>query len=201
MLKAQSNVGHIDGSHNNSSNYNDEVFSSIAKSIRNADESVNFITFDQDASCIALGLNNGYKIFNCKPKFGKCYQFKKNESIGKIEMLYCTSLIAIVGLGEEVGSSPRKLKIINTRRQSTICELIFPSTILQVKLSKSRMIILLEEQIYIYDVTTMKLLHTIERVLTAMAYVHYRPIIVMARIIATWLIHRHQKPLLMTHCW
>lgn len=161
MLKNQSNVGHVDGLHNNSSNYNDEV-SSIAKSIKNADESVNFITFNQDASCIALGLNNGYKIFNCKPKFGKCYQFKKNESIGKIEMLYCTSLIAIVGLGEEVGSSPRKLKIINTKRQSTICELIFPSTILQVKLSKSRLIILLEEQIYIYDVTTMKLLHTIE---------------------------------------
>lgn len=161
MLKNQSNSVHVDGSHNNSSNYNDEV-SSIAKSIRNADESVNFITFNQDASCIALGLKNGYKIFNCKPNFGKCYQFKKNESIGKIEMLYCTSLIAIVGLGEEVGSSPRKLKIINTRRQSTICELIFPSTILQVKLSKSRMIILLEEQIYIYDVTTMKLLHTIE---------------------------------------
>mmetsp|Transcript_5172 Transcript_5172/g.5816 ORF Transcript_5172/g.5816 Transcript_5172/m.5816 type:complete len:563 (-) Transcript_5172:105-1793(-) len=161
MLKSQSNAGHVDGLHASNTHYNEEV-SSISKSIKNADESVNFITFNQDASCIALGLNNGYKIFNCKPNFGKCYQFKKNESIGKIEMLYCTSLIAIVGLGEEVGSSPRKLKIINTKRQSTICELIFPSTILQVKLSKSRMIILLEEQIYIYDVTTMKLLHTIE---------------------------------------
>lgn len=161
MLKNQLSAGHMDGLRPSVSYHSDET-SSITKTIRNTDESVNFITFNQDASCIALGLNNGYKIFNCKPKFGKCYQFKKNESIGKIEMLYCTSLIAVVGLGEEVGSSPRKLKIINTKRQSTICELVFPSTILQVKLGKSRMIVLLEEQIYIYDVTTMKLLHTIE---------------------------------------
>lgn len=127
-----------------------------------SNEVVNFITFNQDASCVAVGLATGYKIFNCKPSFKKCYQLKKDESIGIIEMLYCTSLIAVVGLGDEPGTSPRKLKIINTKRQATICDLIFPSTILQVKLTKSRMIVLLEDQIYIYDITSMNLLHTIE---------------------------------------
>ncbi|ODV69846.1 autophagy-related protein 18 [Hyphopichia burtonii NRRL Y-1933] len=130
--------------------------------VNQSEDSVNFITFNQDATCVAVGLNSGYKIFNCIPSFRKCYQFKKNESIGLIEMLYCTSLIAVVGLGNEISSSPRKLKIINTKRQSTICDLIFPSTILQVKLTKSKMIVLLEDQIYIYDITTMNLLHTIE---------------------------------------
>ncbi|CCE79446.1 Piso0_001510 [Millerozyma farinosa CBS 7064] len=125
-------------------------------------ESVNYITFNQDSSCVAIALNNGYKIFNCSPSFSKCCQVYRNESIGKIEMLYCTSLIAIVGLGEEAGSSPRKLKIVNTKRQATICDLVFPSSILRVKLTRSRLIVLLEEQIYIYDITTMKLLHTIE---------------------------------------
>ncbi|CAK7915218.1 autophagy-related protein 18 [[Candida] anglica] len=125
------------------------------------EDTVNYITFNQDSSCIAVGLNNGYKIFNCKSSLGRCFH-RKEESIGIVEMLYCTSLVAVVGLGDEPGSSPRKLRIINTKRNSTICDLTFPSTILRVKLTRARMIVLLEEQIYIYDISTMKLLHTIE---------------------------------------
>ncbi|KAL6453938.1 LOW QUALITY PROTEIN: ATG18 Autophagy-related protein 18 [Candida maltosa Xu316] len=124
--------------------------------------SVNYATFNQDASCIAVGLSNGYKIFNCQPNFGRCFQFKNDESVGIVEMLYCTSLLAIVAKGEEIGSSPRKLKIINTKNKSTICDLIFPSTILQVRLTNTRLIVVLEDQIYLYDITSMKLLHTIE---------------------------------------
>lgn len=124
--------------------------------------SVNYITFNQNASCVAVGLNSGYRIYSCKPTFSKCFHVKKNESIGIIEMLYSTSLIAVVGLGDEPGTLPRKLKVLNTKLQTTICDLIFPSSILLVKLSSKRMIILLEEQIYIYDIMTMNLLHTIE---------------------------------------
>lgn len=49
-----------------------------------------------------------------------------------------------------------------TQRQSTICELLFPTSVLAVKLNRKRMVVVLEEEIYIYDVSTMKLLHTIE---------------------------------------
>jgi autophagy-related protein 18 len=48
------------------------------------------------------------------------------------------------------------------QRQSTICELLFPTSVLAVKLNRKRMVVVLEEEIYIYDVSTMKLLHTIE---------------------------------------
>ena len=121
---------------------------------------VNYITFNQNLTLLAIGLPNGYKIFSLHP-FGPCYHHH-TPSVGIISLLYTTSLIALVSLGDEPGQSPRKLKIINTSRQSTICDLIFPSTILQVKLTKQNLIVLLEEQIYIYDITTMKLLHTIE---------------------------------------
>lgn len=128
----------------------------------NTSSSVNYINFNQDASCVAIGLNNGYRIYSCKPALTKCYLVRKEESVGLVEMLYCTSLLAVVALGDEPGSLPRKLKIVNTRRQTTICDLIFPSTIFLVKLSRHRMIVVLEEQIYVYDIATMKLLHTIE---------------------------------------
>ncbi|KAK6202397.1 autophagy-related protein 18 [Scheffersomyces amazonensis] len=162
MSKAQTSSISQTLSQHYASSINTDGSNSVLNSVKNTEDAVNFITFNQDASCIAVGLNNGYKIFNCKPTFGKCYQYRKEESIGIIEMLYCTSLIAVVALGEEPGSSPRKLKIINTKRQSTICDLIFPTSILQVKLTRTRLLVLLEDQIYIYDVTSMKLLHTIE---------------------------------------
>lgn len=135
---------------------------SASNEVEVKDSSVNFITFNQDSSCVAVGLTNGYKIYSCKPNLSKCYDMKKNESVGILEMLYSTSLLAVVPIGEEPGSLPRKLKIINTKRGTTICDLIFPSTILLVKLSRHRMVVVLEEQIYIYDIATMKLLHTIE---------------------------------------
>lgn len=48
------------------------------------------------------------------------------------------------------------------QRQSTICELLFPTTILAVKLNRRRLVVVLEDEIYVYDISNMKLLHTIE---------------------------------------
>lgn len=48
------------------------------------------------------------------------------------------------------------------QRGSTICELLFPSSILAVKLNRKTLVIVLETEIYIYDISNMKLLHVIE---------------------------------------
>lgn len=79
-----------------------------------------------------------------------------------MEMLFSTSLVAIVGMGDQPALSPRRLKIMNTKRESTICELTFPTAILKVKMNRKRLVVVLEEQVYIYDISNMKLLHTIE---------------------------------------
>ncbi|KAJ2109936.1 autophagy protein [Coemansia sp. RSA 376] len=124
------------------------------------DSDLLFINFNQDYSCLSVGSKNGYKIYNCEP-FGKCYA-RSEGGIGIVEMLFCTSLVALVGSGDQPTLSPRRLQIINTKRQSIICELTFPTTILAVKLNRRRLIAVLEEQIYVYDISNMKLLHTIE---------------------------------------
>ena len=67
---------------------------------------MNFVTFNQDYSCLAVGTRNGYRIYNCDP-FGKCYEHKGND-IAIIEMLFSTSLVAII-------LSPRQLRITNTK--------------------------------------------------------------------------------------
>lgn len=43
-----------------------------------------------------------------------------------------------------------------------ICELLFPSSILAVKLNRKTIVIVLEVEIYIYDISNMRLLHVIE---------------------------------------
>ena len=43
-----------------------------------------------------------------------------------------------------------------------ICELLFPSSILSVKLNRKTLVIVLETEIYIYDISNMRLLHVIE---------------------------------------
>ena len=46
-----------------------------------------------------------------------------------------------------------------------ICELLFPSSILAVKLNWKMLVIVLEIKIYIYDISNMKLIHIIKTML------------------------------------
>ncbi|ESK89531.1 protein-vacuolar targeting protein [Moniliophthora roreri MCA 2997] len=119
-----------------------------------------FANFNQDFSCISVGTRKGYNITNCDP-FGRVYTMNDGAR-GIVEMLFCTSLIALVGAADIPQSSPRKLQIVNTKRQSMICELLFPSSILAVKMNRKTLVIVLESEIYIYDISNMRLLHVIE---------------------------------------
>lgn len=67
---------------------------------------MNFVTFNQDFSCLAVGTRTGYRIYNCEP-FGKVYEQKEGD-ISIIEMLFATSLVALI-------LSPRRLVITNTK--------------------------------------------------------------------------------------
>ncbi|ODM17943.1 Autophagy-related protein 18 [Aspergillus cristatus] len=113
---------------------------------------MNFVTFNQDYSYLAVATSKGFRIFTTDP-FAKSHETKEGN-IAIIEMLFSTSLVALI-------LSPRRLQITNTKRQSTICELTFPTTVLVVKLNRKRLVIVLEDQIYLYDIQTMKLLNTI----------------------------------------
>lgn len=93
-----------------------------------------------------------------------CLDIQKlvDSDVGLVEMLFCTSLVALVGSSQE--SPSRNLRINNTKRESTICELSFHSPILSVKMNRKRLIVVLESQIFVYDISNMKLLHTIDTI-------------------------------------
>ncbi|KAJ7668862.1 WD40-repeat-containing domain protein [Mycena rosella] len=131
-----------------------------------------FANFNQDYSCVSVGTRKGYSITNCDP-FGRVYT-QNDGARGIVEMLFCTSLIALVGAPALSSPSPttpttpaahpsaRTLQIVNTKRQSTICELLFPAPVLAVRLNRKTLAIVLETEIYVYDVGNMRLLHVCE---------------------------------------
>lgn len=110
-------------------------------------------------SCLAVGTRRGIRIYNCDP-FGKYYEREEGGS-SVCEMLFASSLVAQVGAGEPASFSPRRLQVINIKRESVVCELSFTARIQAVRLNRRRMVVLVDERIHIYDMATMRLLHTI----------------------------------------
>ncbi|KAI1764358.1 WD40 repeat-like protein [Hypoxylon sp. FL1150] len=113
---------------------------------------LNFITFNQDHSCLAVGTSKGFRIYHTEP-FSKIFS-SDDGNIAIIEMLFSTSLVALI-------LSPRHLIIQNTKRASVICELTFPSSVLAVRLNRKRLAVVLEDEIYLYDISNMSLLTNI----------------------------------------
>ena len=64
-------------------------------------------------------------------------------------------------LASQIGNGS-VLSVSHLQRQSTICELTFPTTVLAVRMNRKRLVVILEDQIYLYDISNMKLLYTIE---------------------------------------
>ncbi|KAI1076488.1 WD40 repeat-like protein [Whalleya microplaca] len=117
-----------------------------------ANPALNFITFNQDHSCLAVGTSKGFRIYHTDP-FSKIFS-SDDGNIAIIEMLFSTSLVALI-------LSPRHLIIQNTKRASVICELTFPSAVLAVRLNRKRLSVVLEDEIYLYDISNMSLLTNI----------------------------------------
>jgi len=67
---------------------------------------VNFVTFNQDHSILAVATSQGFKQFNTEPFSLSCES--KQGDVSLLEMLFSTSLIALI-------LSPRLLRIINTK--------------------------------------------------------------------------------------
>ncbi|TLD37975.1 autophagy-related protein 18 [Venturia nashicola] len=114
---------------------------------------MNYITFNQDFSQVGVAARSGFRVYNTEP-FSKKYQNNEGD-VGMLEMLFSTTLVALV-------LSPRFLRIMNTQRGTTICDLTFPSKINAMRMNRKRMIVVLEGAVYIYDIGNMKLLHQID---------------------------------------
>lgn len=73
-----------------------------------------------------------------------------------MERLFSSSLLAIVSL-----NAPRKLKVCHFKKGTEICNYSYSNTIKTVKLNRARLVVCLEESLYIHNIRDMKVVHTI----------------------------------------
>ncbi|KAG8367644.1 hypothetical protein BUALT_Bualt16G0094400 [Buddleja alternifolia] len=79
-------------------------------------------------------------------------------------MLYRSSLLAIVGAGDQPSLSPRRLCLFNTIGGTALRELNFLTSILAVRVNRKRLIVVLQEKTYIYDVNSLEIKRIIDTV-------------------------------------
>lgn len=147
---------------------------------------INNLTFNQDCSCIAVSTDSWHKIYNCEP-FGEFYasgsdnlrrsisntdedisgDTQSSFSVNKtphptsyVKMLFSTSLVVIVP--KSPSGIDRLLKIYNSKQNIKICDLTFPSHIVDIRLNRKRLVVFLQSQIYIYDLGCVRLMKVLE---------------------------------------
>ncbi|KAK9826980.1 hypothetical protein WJX74_002611 [Apatococcus lobatus] len=119
-----------------------------------------YLSFNQDNTCIAVADYKGIKIFSLQTH-RVCYQADIG-SISIAEMLYCTSLLAFAGAGEQPALTSRNLTLMNTHAQRSIKELSFQHSVLAVRMNRKRLIVVLDKATHVHALETLERLKTLE---------------------------------------
>ncbi|KAL5550103.1 hypothetical protein UlMin_000279 [Ulmus minor] len=81
-----------------------------------------------------------------------------------VEMLFSSSLLAIVGAGDQPSLSPRRLCLFNTVTRMALRELNFLTSCLAILMNRKRLLVILQDKTYIYDIKSLTILDTIDTV-------------------------------------
>ncbi|KAI8797510.1 WD repeat domain phosphoinositide-interacting protein 2-like isoform X3 [Biomphalaria glabrata] len=117
-----------------------------------------FVNFNQDSSSLQTGSKTGFKLYPLNSVENLEFTHENNErpNIHLVERLFASSLVALVS-----SDHPRKLDVCHFKKGSEICNYSYSNAILAVKLNRMRLVVCLEESLYIHNIRDMKVLHTI----------------------------------------
>jgi len=116
-----------------------------------------FVTFNQDTTCVAVGTNNGYSLYSINSTDSMDLVHKDDDpDIYIAERLFSSSLVATVS-----NANPRTLQVCHFKKGTEICRYSYNDRIRAVRMNRSRLVVCLEESLYIHNIRDMKVIHTI----------------------------------------
>jgi len=113
-------------------------------------EEINNVNFNQDNGCFIVSTSNGIRVFNTH-EFQSTFFRDFEGGIQLAEMLFRTNIIGFVGTGNNVSYPSNRLILWDDIQHRPFGELNFKTDVLNVKLRKDRVVVVLEEKIYVYN--------------------------------------------------
>lgn len=113
------------------------------------------INFNQDQGCFAVGHEGGFLVFNTNPidlrvKRNFSSQLAGGSGIGHVTMLHRTNYLALVGGGKTPKFANNKVVIWDDLKRKNSLNLEFLSPVLNVLLSRIRIVVVLRNQVLVY---------------------------------------------------
>ncbi|KAI9592006.1 WD40-repeat-containing domain protein [Syncephalis fuscata] len=112
-----------------------------------------YADFNQDYGCFAVGLETGFRIFNCDPLEETRRHDLAGKGIGTISMLYRTNYVALTGGGRNPRFPLDSVIIWDDSKEKEVIRLEFRSEVKNVKLLRERIIIVLQDRVYVYTLS------------------------------------------------
>ncbi|CAL8097541.1 unnamed protein product [Calicophoron daubneyi] len=112
-----------------------------------------FVGFNQDHGCFAVGMQNGFRIFNSDPlKQLERYEFdvRDGTGVGYLEMLYRTNLLGILGGGLHARLPSNVACLWDGIKQQFLLEFTCASDVKAIRLRRDRIVIVLADAIKVY---------------------------------------------------
>uniref|UniRef100_A0A3Q3L110 WD repeat domain, phosphoinositide interacting 1 n=1 Tax=Mastacembelus armatus TaxID=205130 RepID=A0A3Q3L110_9TELE len=111
-------------------------------------------SFNQDSTSLALGTKTGYKLFSLTMvEKLDCIHESEIPDVFIVERLFSSSLVVVVS-----STMPQRMNVNHFKKGTEICSYSYPNKILAVKLNRQRLVVCLEESVYIHNIKDMKLL-------------------------------------------
>ncbi|PAA46839.1 hypothetical protein BOX15_Mlig030836g1, partial [Macrostomum lignano] len=116
------------------------------------------VSFNQDFTSLAVGLSCGYRLYSLSQNADRLEEVFRHDGdeVCIIERHYSSSLVAMV-----TQAAPRKLRVCHFKKGTEICSCSYSNSILAVRLNRQRLVVCLEDSLYIHNLQDMKVLHTI----------------------------------------